>query len=65
MTLLGEEVEAASFSHGKKSGLDNVWMWCDKPGLELNEDEGLKWFRFLVFFVRGTQTRSQAQKIVE
>jgi isopropylmalate/homocitrate/citramalate synthase len=27
---------------GKKSGLDNVWVWCDKLGIELSEDEALE-----------------------
>jgi len=27
---------------GKKSGLDNVWIWCEKLGLEMDEDEALK-----------------------
>jgi isopropylmalate/homocitrate/citramalate synthase len=27
---------------GKKSGLDNVWIWCEKLGLELGEEEALK-----------------------
>jgi len=27
---------------GKKSGLDNVWVWCDKLGIELDEDEALE-----------------------
>ncbi|MFO7986100.1 MAG: hypothetical protein R6U38_09555 [Desulfatiglandaceae bacterium] len=26
---------------GKKSGLDNIWVWCDKLGLELDEDDAL------------------------
>jgi isopropylmalate/homocitrate/citramalate synthase len=27
---------------GKKSGLDNIWVWCEKLGLEMDEDEALK-----------------------
>lgn len=27
---------------GKKSGLDNIWIWCDKLGLEMSEDEALE-----------------------
>ncbi len=27
---------------GKKSGLDNIWIWCEKLGLELDEDEALE-----------------------
>jgi len=27
---------------GKKSGLDNIWIWCEKLGLELEEDVALE-----------------------
>ena len=27
---------------GKKSGLDNIWIWCEKLGLEMGEEEALK-----------------------
>jgi isopropylmalate/homocitrate/citramalate synthase len=27
---------------GKKSGLDNIWVWCEKLGLELEEDAALE-----------------------
>lgn len=26
---------------GKKSGLDNIWIWCEKLGIDLNEEEAL------------------------
>lgn len=26
---------------GKKSGIDNIWVWCDKLGIELDADEAL------------------------
>jgi isopropylmalate/homocitrate/citramalate synthase len=27
---------------GKKSGIDNIWVWCKKLGIELSEDEALQ-----------------------
>ena len=27
---------------GKKSGLDNIWVWCQKLGLELSEEDALR-----------------------
>ncbi len=30
---------------GKKSGLDNIWLWCQKLGLELSEDDALEVLR--------------------
>lgn len=27
---------------GKKSGLDNVWVWAERLGIELNEDQALE-----------------------
>jgi isopropylmalate/homocitrate/citramalate synthase len=26
---------------GKKSGIDNIWVWCDKLGIELDQDEAM------------------------
>ncbi|MCF8128982.1 MAG: pyruvate carboxyltransferase [Deltaproteobacteria bacterium] len=34
--------EAPKILMGKKSGLDNIWVWCQKLGLELKEDEALE-----------------------
>jgi isopropylmalate/homocitrate/citramalate synthase len=27
---------------GKKSGLDNIWLWSEELGISLNEDEGME-----------------------
>jgi isopropylmalate/homocitrate/citramalate synthase len=33
--------EAPEIVMGKKSGIDNIWVWCEKLGIELTEDEAL------------------------
>jgi isopropylmalate/homocitrate/citramalate synthase len=34
--------EAPTILMGKKSGLDNIWVWCKKLGLELSEEDALE-----------------------